>query len=1150
MSTDTQNQIGAASSTFVTGFQEPSPATARLILRDAQGEVAQQWLLQTSRCTLGSASGCEVVYDAPGIAPYHALIVVGARQSYVRGLAPRLTRDGVPINEVLLSGEENHFEIADARFELTMQGRPPVETDREAARQRLKFTLARPFAIQPRNLTGDSENDASLSQPPTSSTATGLPSKKMIAELVQEAMLPLECQLQNVLQPLADLRAEAAEQRELLQQQQASSANSIANAEFENAAQIANAGRNPQLESEFHQFTAKQSATMETIEERISDLNNQLSAIEQLVSTPIEAKPSEYDATNFSRETEEQTQAIQQLQDGMVSVSSAINNLEDRQANAQQEQQQWREGLQAEVTSLRDAVDTIARTTQENFESLMAQETRPVADVPSREDFSAWQGSIEEQFQQLRTSVEALSTTDSRAPNLFIENRAQNDASRTNFSEGELRNALAAVSEKPHDDPSIDVDSLTVVDFGPSRPTVTEGELRNALVEATEPAHNDDLQELGIPDPIIEGRAADFVNPGHARTAQDSVKDGIEADDASVAHVVDAAQADAEPLGAFESASTNPDFEQSALIANEAVSNEQVSGVEFPTANEDNFAAESKAPESFEASEFDFPSASENAPDFNASFDSDFNTESDESFEPAAADFGDPGNLDSSADVANSAADLETPTSSDATPTSEINRLADIDADDALLDSTPSENSDTKDGFTSTPVAEGTEAALNIDEDEFPTAGLLASAVAPSIAPSADNSNPDKAGFDFASGQDSAPVASQEAGDLPNWWTESKDLNGGSISELSHGEQNNSIQEATDTTGINAESAEEVTPANEAEEFFGLTSKSPIEAEAVAAAEQVEERQVQESDEEEFPTAENFLKDRLEQLAEGEPVSETNSVSDPKVEPEPFAASEPQVYESAEPEFAPAQTPLPEVDTTAPQPATAGGEEEDTSVEDYMKKLLARMRGVPEDEVEVPGNEPAPTASVPAPTSTANETLKSAESQNAPPSSSDLASFATASPTGEASTNAGPPPAAARAPDIEMPARRAQSPERAKSLAAMRELANSSARTAIHKSTRQRHVSGLALKSSIALIGLVVGFTLLGINGLAFNIGLVATVVAFLVAAIWGYEAVTTVRPLLQAGLVPRDNSNRAAQPASTDAADPKPEAAEGSEPQ
>ncbi|MEZ6150235.1 MAG: hypothetical protein R3C09_08940 [Pirellulaceae bacterium] len=203
---------------------------------------------------------------------------------------------------------------------------------------------------------------------------------------------------------------------------------------------------------------------------------------------------------------------------------------------------------------------------------------------------------------------------------------------------------------------------------------------------------------------------------------------------------------------------------------------------------------------------------------------------------------------------------------------------------------------------------------------------------------------------------------------------------------------------------------------------------------------------------------------------------------------------------------------------------TEAEEEEDDSVEDYMRKLLARMRGVPEDEVEL--SKPAAAAST-APKSGPSPAAPDKPAVAVHPRAHierPMPSPETES-EGAATTGYDPASQAISAevtepfdPEKYMP--RALAPERSKSLAAMRELANSSARTAIHKSTRQRHVSSILLKAVIAIVGLLVGTVLIAINGLSMNIGLFATVASFMVATVWGYDAISSIRPMLQNGLV------------------------------
>ncbi len=101
---------------------------------------------------------------------------------------------------------------------------------------------------------------------------------------------------------------------------------------------------------------------------------------------------------------------------------------------------------------------------------------------------------------------------------------------------------------------------------------------------------------------------------------------------------------------------------------------------------------------------------------------------------------------------------------------------------------------------------------------------------------------------------------------------------------------------------------------------------------------------------------------------------------------------------------------------------------------------------------------------------------------------------------------------------------RGTAPEKNRDLNALRELANTSARSAIQVSARRRQGSAILIKSTIALVGLIAGIALVSINGARINIAFIATVASFLVAIIWGYDAGTSIRPLLQAN---RQQSNQ-----------------------
>ncbi|MCC6509385.1 MAG: hypothetical protein IT423_09775, partial [Pirellulaceae bacterium] len=193
----------------------------------------------------------------------------------------------------------------------------------------------------------------------------------------------------------------------------------------------------------------------------------------------------------------------------------------------------------------------------------------------------------------------------------------------------------------------------------------------------------------------------------------------------------------------------------------------------------------------------------------------------------------------------------------------------------------------------------------------------------------------------------------------------------------------------------------------------------------------------------------------------------------------------------------------PTVSASTASPTTGNGDEGgDESVEDYMRRLLARMRGVSESEVSLPASDKNPAA--------AQVTAKDPSNvQSADPSVDGT--------TGDGMTEAWTEPF-----DPEKYVPRGSAPEKNRDLNALRELANNSARSAIQVSARRRQGSAILIKSAVALVGVVAGIALVSINGARINIAFIATVASFLVALIWGYDAIATLRPLLQASHAPK----------------------------
>lgn len=184
------------------------------------------------------------------------------------------------------------------------------------------------------------------------------------------------------------------------------------------------------------------------------------------------------------------------------------------------------------------------------------------------------------------------------------------------------------------------------------------------------------------------------------------------------------------------------------------------------------------------------------------------------------------------------------------------------------------------------------------------------------------------------------------------------------------------------------------------------------------------------------------------------------------------------------------------------QPKSEENEEED-SIEAYMQRLLQRVRGnsdtVSGTPAESAAPKPVPAKSVTQKIERARLTEPAKPQPAEPKTTTDFVKETSAVET-KSSTDEFVPRQAA--------------PERNKGIAAMRELANSTARTAIEKSDRRKLAAQAFFKAAVVLIGLGGGFLLLLLNGLRPNMALVGAISGFGVAALWGPEAIQLNRNL------------------------------------
>ena len=190
-----------------------------------------------------------------------------------------------------------------------------------------------------------------------------------------------------------------------------------------------------------------------------------------------------------------------------------------------------------------------------------------------------------------------------------------------------------------------------------------------------------------------------------------------------------------------------------------------------------------------------------------------------------------------------------------------------------------------------------------------------------------------------------------------------------------------------------------------------------------------------------------------------------------------------------------------------------------------MQRLLARMRGE-EPSKPAPAKVPESRPSTPASSGSQKQPSEATRPQTELRTSNiaERLATATAGPriSGPISTRTiGQESIPTQPFDPENYVPRGMAHEKSRDLAAMRELANNSARSAIQVSARRKYGTAIILKLSISLVGFIAGSTLLLINGLQINVSFIATIACFLVGSIWGFDAISSLRPLLSAATAP-----------------------------
>ncbi len=182
---------------------------------------------------------------------------------------------------------------------------------------------------------------------------------------------------------------------------------------------------------------------------------------------------------------------------------------------------------------------------------------------------------------------------------------------------------------------------------------------------------------------------------------------------------------------------------------------------------------------------------------------------------------------------------------------------------------------------------------------------------------------------------------------------------------------------------------------------------------------------------------------------------------------------------------------------------TAAEDSPEESIEDYMNRLLQRVKGGPASESSATVN--------------AQPTRQTVRAIKPELPKVDIREESVEAKLGSHEYPMTDGASARESTHLETPVvRRAKPVEREENLSALRDLANATARSAIQKSSKKRLTIGITGKVSISLMGLFGGIFLLFVNGLNANILMLGMVCSFIIFLLWGYEAIEQTKQLAQ----------------------------------
>ncbi len=213
--------------------------------------------------------------------------------------------------------------------------------------------------------------------------------------------------------------------------------------------------------------------------------------------------------------------------------------------------------------------------------------------------------------------------------------------------------------------------------------------------------------------------------------------------------------------------------------------------------------------------------------------------------------------------------------------------------------------------------------------------------------------------------------------------------------------------------------------------------------------------------------------------------------------PEPFSSASSSRYE-------PSANNESSTDVSSNAGQVESTDEAEESIEDYMQRLLQRVKGEGGDSPTAKPSVKTSTSAASATVSIKSNSIPISPPSHANPTTKNYAEAVTMLPQQTEDS-------ADQEPNF---APRKSAPERSENMAALRELANSTARSAIQKSSKKRMELGIATKFGISMLGLAGGLVLLFLNGFNANIAMLGMICSFIVCLLWGYEASTEAKKL------------------------------------